>query len=81
MFLGVLFALLAFVLMGVTVFSYFAENSIPSGWTTIVVLLLFFNAVQLLVIGILGVYMGAIYEEVKGRPRYIIDEEISHYDK
>jgi len=79
--LGIVFAILALVLLVFTIMSYFLENSIPSGWTTIVVLLLFFNAVQLFVIGIIGVYIGAIYEEVKARPRYIIEEVVSNNGK
>ena len=51
--------------------------TIPSGWTTIVTLLLLFSGVQLIVMGILGVYIGGIYEEVKGRPHYIVDEMIN----
>lgn len=81
MILGLLFAVLALVLLVFTVLSYFIESTIPSGWTTIVVLLLFFNALQLMVVGIIGVYIGAIYEEVKARPRYIIEEVISNNEK
>jgi dolichol-phosphate mannosyltransferase len=42
----------------------------------LVVLLLLFSGIQLIVLGIMGAYIGGIYEEVKGRPRYIIEEEI-----
>ena len=44
------------------------------------VLLLLFSGVQLIVLGIMGTYIGGVYEEVKGRPRYIIEEEISHHE-
>jgi len=60
-----------------TVVEFFLDKSIPSGWATVVVLLLLFSGIQLIVLGIIGAYIGGIYEEVKGRPRYIIDEEIS----
>lgn len=46
---------------------------IGSGWTTLVVLILIFGGVQLFSIGILSEYVGRIYEEVKRRPRYVID--------
>lgn len=76
-FVGVVFSLLAFVMVLWTVGEFFLDKSIPSGWTTLVVLLLMFSGIQLIVLGIIGAYIGGIYEEVKARPRYIIDEEIS----
>ena len=79
-FVGVSFSALSFVLIVFAVIKYFMDQSIPSGWTTLVVLLLLFSGIQLIVLGIMGAYIGGIYEEVKGRPRYIIEEENSRYD-
>lgn len=76
-FVGVLFSFLSFIMIIWTVVEFFINKSIPSGWTTLVVLLLMFSGIQLIVLGIIGAYIGGIYEEVKDRPRYIIDEEIS----
>jgi glycosyltransferase involved in cell wall biosynthesis len=42
------------------------------GWTSLVIISLFFGGIQLLSIGILGVYIGKIYRQVKGRPLYIV---------
>lgn len=67
-----------FLLMFAAVVNYFIDRSIPSGWTTVVVLLLFFSAIQLFVIGVIGLYIGDLYLEMKGRPRYILDEKINH---
>ena len=78
-FVGVGFAALAFLYMLVSVVIYFVDRSIPSGWTTLVTLLLLFSGVQLIVMGIIGAYIGGIYEEVKARPRYIIEEVISYH--
>ena len=44
------------------------------GFTTTVVLLLFLGGIQLLSIGIIGEYIGRIYEEVKRRPAWVIKE-------
>ena len=79
-FVGVGFAALAFMFMLAAVVNYFLAREIPSGWTTLVSLFLLFNGVQLIVMGTMGAYIGAIYEEVKGRPRYIVEEEISHHE-
>jgi polyisoprenyl-phosphate glycosyltransferase len=79
-FVGIGFAALSFILILVAVIRYFIVQSLPSGWTTMVVLLLLFSGIQLIILGVMGAYIGGIYEEVKGRPRYIIEEEISHHD-
>lgn len=78
-FAGGLLAVVALVLTVFTIFNYFVDKSLPSGWTTVVTLLLLFNGVQLMVIGILGAYLGGIYEEVKRRPRYIVEEKITYH--
>lgn len=45
----------------------------PSGFSTLIVLMLFLGGIQLLSIGVIGVYIGYIFDEVKGRPHYLID--------
>lgn len=47
-----------------------------SGWTSLIVAIMFFGGVQLFFIGIVGLYVGKIFTQVKGRPQYIIDEVI-----
>ena len=44
------------------------------GMTTVIFLLLFMGSIIMLTLGIIGYYIARIYEEVQGRPRYIIDE-------
>jgi glycosyltransferase involved in cell wall biosynthesis len=44
-----------------------------SGWTSLIIVILVFSGTQLLSLGILSEYVGRIYEEVKHRPRYIVD--------
>src|SRR5690606_17279525 len=44
-----------------------------SGWTSLMVVVLVFGGVQLLSLGVVSEYVGRIYEEVKRRPRYVID--------
>lgn len=45
-----------------------------SGWTSTILVLLFFGGMQFLGLGIMGEYIGKIYSEVKHRPRYFVEE-------
>ncbi len=51
------------------------------GTATIVVLVAFLGGLQLLILGVLGIYLGRIYDEVKARPLYLIDREIGFGDR
>jgi glycosyltransferase involved in cell wall biosynthesis len=55
----------------------YAFNSTVPGWTATVVLVSLLSSVQLLMIGILGEYIGRIYEQVKGRPLYVVGETLN----
>jgi hypothetical protein len=44
-----------------------------SGWTSLVIVVLVFSGTQLISLGILSEYVGRIYDEVKRRPRYVIE--------
>jgi dolichol-phosphate mannosyltransferase len=71
---GVIIALLAFfAALTIIVSKIFFVNDYPVGTPTIIVLVLFMGGVQMISIGILGEYIGRIYDEVKRRPRFIID--------
>ncbi len=47
-----------------------------AGWSTVVVSVLVLGGVQLVMLGIIGEYLGRIYEEIKGRPQFIVEELI-----
>jgi polyisoprenyl-phosphate glycosyltransferase len=73
--LGVLLALASFFYGGYLTVSYLYYGNDVSGWTTIVVGLLLFSGVQLISLGVLGEYIGRIFEEVKRRPLYVVKRE------
>jgi dolichol-phosphate mannosyltransferase len=74
-YLGLLSAVFA-ILMAFSVFYWrvFQSNSPVKGYATILIVVFFLGAVQLISVGILGEYIGRIYEEVKGRPLYTLKE-------
>ncbi|MDO8629235.1 MAG: glycosyltransferase family 2 protein, partial [Phycisphaerales bacterium] len=62
-----LFALLYFIAKILNLFPF------ASGNPTIVILILFLGGIQLISVGILGEYIGRIYEEVRARPKFVVD--------
>lgn len=73
-YIGSLSTLASFVYIIVIFIQKFAFNSSPPGYSTIVVLLLFFGGIQLFSLGIIGEYLGRVYIESKKRPIYIAKE-------
>jgi len=56
-----------------TLVKYFNGTAVE-GFTTVILLILIIGGVLMLSLGIIGHYLGRVYEELKGRPRYIIKE-------
>jgi polyisoprenyl-phosphate glycosyltransferase len=55
----------------------YAMHQVVQGWTAIMIVIAVFSGVQLLMIGILGEYIGRIYEEVKRRPLYVVGDTVN----
>lgn len=70
-FVTVVASLLA-ILLQITLRIFFPEL-VPSGFTTLIVLILFMGGIQLLCLSIIGSYLAHIYDEVKRRPSYIVE--------
>ena len=71
---GILLAVPAFLYGAYLTALYLLYGHNVSGWTTIVVGLMLFSGLQLVSLGIVGEYVGRIFEEVKGRPLYVVGE-------
>ena len=52
--------------------SKFIFDDAVAGWTTTMACILFFGGMQMMVLGIIGEYLGRVFEEVKKRPLYLI---------
>lgn len=72
--MGYLTSLLAFAYACSVIVQKFMGYTVQ-GWATIMVGLLFLGGVQLICLGILGEYIGRIFNETKGRPLYIVDRD------
>ena len=76
-YLGMVISLLS---VGVAIWALVARfilHATVAGWTAEVVIVSLLAAVQLLMIGILGEYIGRIYEEVKKRPLYVVGDRVN----
>lgn len=74
--LGFLMALIGFLVGLETIAEKIFFNDAPSGWATAIILSCFFGGIQLFCLGLIGEYVGQVFREVKGRPRYIKDIEL-----
>ena len=72
---GFLIAAFGLILAGVIGISHFSSDPLP-GWTSIVVLVLCLTGFIIVSTGVTGLYIGRIFEQVKGRPLYVIDEDV-----
>jgi dolichol-phosphate mannosyltransferase len=69
--LGFLFSVVALLTIPVVIALRIAGETIP-GFATVLCLILLIGGIQLITVGIIGEYVGRIYDEVKGRPLYLV---------
>lgn len=76
LYFGVFNFMVAMVIVAYIFFSYIIGHTVP-GWTSTMLPLTFFSGSNMMALGLIGEYIGKIYEEVKGRPRYIIEKTVN----
>jgi dolichol-phosphate mannosyltransferase len=74
--LGIFVSLTAMLYMVYLVIAQAFGETTLQGWTSTVVIVLFLGGIQLLALGIIGEYIGRIFDEVKQRPQYIISDAL-----
>lgn len=72
-YLGFIFSLISLLYIPYIIYSYFFGHTI-SGWTSIIVTIVFFGGLQLMILGIIGMYLGRLFMQSKHRPHYIVKE-------
>ena len=76
-FLGIAIGALGLLHAAVALAQVLLYRSFPSGWTTLAILISIFSGAQLVFLGILGEYLGAVFDEVKARPHYVVEERVN----
>jgi polyisoprenyl-phosphate glycosyltransferase len=64
---------LSFIFALYTLYAKIVLNRSPAGFAAITILVTFLSGVNILFVGVIGEYVGRIYEEVKARPVYVVD--------
>lgn len=76
-FAGSILSIFSFIYLLVVLYQAIFVGKTTSGWASTMAVSLFFNGIVLIILGIIGEYIGRIYDEAKGRPLYIIREYIN----
>ena len=72
-YLGFIFSLVAILYIPYIVYSYYTGHTV-SGWASVIATITFFGGLQLMILGIIGLYLGKLFVQSKNRPNYIIKE-------
>lgn len=72
-YLGFIFSLLSLLYIPYIVYSFYFGHVI-SGWTSVIATIAFFGGLQLMILGIIGMYLGKLFMQSKQRPHYIVKE-------
>lgn len=73
---GLLVSIAGFVGICIVLYKKLISHVAILGWSSVLISILFFGGIQLISVGIIGEYVGRIYDEVKKRPLYVIQEAL-----
>ena len=71
-YLGFVFTFLSVILFLFNVLRAFYLGTEVSGWASLILTIVFFGGMQMSILGIIGLYIGKIFTQVKDRPSYIV---------
>lgn len=72
-YLGFLFSAISLLYIPYVVYAFISGTKI-SGWASLIITIVFFGGIQLIILGIIGIYVGKIFKQTKSRPNYIVEE-------
>jgi len=76
-YLGAALSIIGFIYMLVVLYQKLFTTTTITGWSSIIVIQLFFSGIILMMLGVIGEYIGRIYDEAKNRPLYIVQDVYS----
>jgi hypothetical protein len=74
--LGALTLLLGLALTAYAFFGWLADGTTPQGWTSLMVAVVLLSGFQLLMLGVIGEYVGRLFEQARGRPTFMVDRVV-----
>jgi len=77
LYFGALTTIFSAILIIASIINKIFNESVTSGWTSLFIAISFFGGLIIFILGIIGIYIGKIFENSRGRPRYIVEEEIN----
>ncbi len=75
--LGFVLSAVGFVYLFVVLYQRLFTDTTQQGWTSMIAISLLFHGITLMLLGVLGEYIGRTYEEAKGRPLYLVAEAVN----
>lgn len=75
--LGLFISLIAVLIAVSQIFLYLKGGITVQGWTSLFIALSFFSGLIITTLGVIGLYLGKVFESMKGRPTYIISQSIN----
>lgn len=75
--LGMFFSLFASLIVGLSVYAYLTGRTAVAGYTSIIASIWLLGSVTVFCIGIVGLYVGQLFQDAKGRPYYIVEQRIN----
>ena len=70
-YLGFIFSMLSVMYLPYVLYAFHSGKEV-SGWASIIMTIVFFGGLKLIILGIIGIYVGKMFMQVKNRPNYII---------
>lgn len=79
--LGLIVSFISFLVILYALIAHFYLNITITGWTSLIISIMFIGGIQLITIGIIGEYISRINNDIRNRPLYIIEESSSQEEK